>query len=147
MGCAKNHADADSRRRSEKIERDDIATLAGCALVVLLGWAQFPIVVRIAGALLVVVGLAAATSHEPWAGWTVAAGAGLWLTGSGLHTVKTSTYSSPLARALFDGTALKWTALAALAHTTTGRHDAALTQPERTADEQMPRRVGGAFRF
>lgn len=86
-----------------------MAALAGLALIALLGWALFPIVARIVGALLVVVGLAAATSHEMWAGWTVAAGAGFWLAGSWLHTVKTSTYSSPLARALFEATPLKWT--------------------------------------
>ncbi|MDN5723287.1 MAG: hypothetical protein L0H20_09865 [Corynebacterium sp.] len=86
-----------------------MAALAGFALIALLGWALFPTLARIVGALLVVVGLAAATSHETWAGWTVAAGVGLWLAGSWLHTVKTSTYSSPLARFLFDGTPLKWT--------------------------------------
>lgn len=86
-----------------------MAAIAGIALIALLGWALFPILARIAGALLVVVGLAAATSHETWAGWTVAVGAGLWIAGSWLHTVKTSTYSSPLARALFEATPLKWT--------------------------------------
>lgn len=79
-----------------------MAALAGLALVALLAWALFPVLARIVGALLVVVGLAAATSHETWAGWTVAVGAGLWIAGSWLHTVKTSTYSSHLARALFE---------------------------------------------
>lgn len=86
-----------------------MAELAGLALIVLLGWALLPILARTVGALLVIVGLAATTSNESWAGWTVAAGAGLWIAGSWLHTVKTSTYSSPLASALFEATPLKWT--------------------------------------
>lgn len=60
-------------------------------------WAVFPARARVAGTPLVVVVLVAATSLESWAGWAIAAGAGLWLAGSWLHTVKTSYDSSPLA--------------------------------------------------
>lgn len=86
-----------------------MAAVAGLVLAALLGWVLFPALGRIASAVMVVVGLAAATSNESWAGWTAAAGAALWLAGSWLHTVKTSYYSSPLARILFESTPLKWT--------------------------------------
>lgn len=86
-----------------------MAALAGFTLVALLGWVFFPILGRIVGAGMVVVGLAAATGQTSWAGPTIAIGAGLWLAGSWLHTAKTSYYSSALARVLFEHTPLKWT--------------------------------------
>lgn len=85
-----------------------MAQLAGIVLFVFLAWVLFPALGRIGGALAVVVGLIGATSNEPWAGLTIATGAGLWLAGSWLHTVKTSRYSSHLARFLFERTPLKW---------------------------------------
>jgi|SRR5699024_5094982 len=86
-----------------------MAELAGIALAVIFLWTLFPTLARIVGVALVIVGLAAATSHESWSGETIAIGAGLWLAGSWLHTVKTSSYSSAAARLLFEHTPLKWT--------------------------------------
>lgn len=85
-----------------------MAEIAAIALVLLIGWALFPALGRISGAVMVVVGLVGAVSHESWAGWTIAVGAALWLAGSWLYSVKTSRYSSSLARVLFEHTALKW---------------------------------------
>lgn len=86
-----------------------MAELAGLALGLMVLWVFFPLVARFGGALLAVVGLVGATSHETWAGWMIAVGLGLWLAGSWLHAVKTSRYSSSLARFLFEHTPLKWT--------------------------------------
>lgn len=85
-----------------------MAQLAGLLLGVILVWVLFPALGRILGALAFVAGLIGATSNEPWSGWTITAGASLWLAGSWLYTVKTSRYSSRLARLLFEHTPLKW---------------------------------------
>ena len=86
-----------------------MALLAGLALGLLITWVLFPALGRVGGALALVVGLVGAMSSEPWAGWTIATGAALWLSGSWLHALKTSRYSSSLARVLFEHTPLKWT--------------------------------------
>ncbi|MEH6624601.1 MAG: hypothetical protein V7738_17760 [Dietzia maris] len=83
--------------------------IAGLLLMVILVWVLFPVLGRVGGALALVVGLVGAMSSEPWAGWTIATGAALWLSGSWLHAHKTSRYSSNLARVLFEHTPLKWT--------------------------------------
>ncbi|GLB65132.1 hypothetical protein NCCP2495_30120 [Dietzia sp. NCCP-2495] len=82
---------------------------AGAVVSLVLAWILLPVLGRIGGALLIIVGSAATLSHEPWAGWTIATGAALWLSGSWLHALKTSRYSSILARILFEHTPLKWT--------------------------------------
>lgn len=67
-----------------------MAAFAGVALAVFFVWTLFPTLAQIVGVALVLVGLAAATSHESWAGWIIVVGVGLWLAGSWLHTAKTS---------------------------------------------------------
>lgn len=83
--------------------------LAGIAMGLLITWVLFPVLGRVGGALALMVGLVGATSNEPWAGWTIATGVALWLTGSWLHALKTSRYPSTLSRVLFEHTPLKWT--------------------------------------
>lgn len=86
-----------------------MAGLAGWILTLILAWVLFPILARVGGALMILVGLAAASTHESWAGWTIFLGVVLWLAGSWLFAVKTSRYSSRPARMLFEHTPLKWT--------------------------------------
>ena len=86
-----------------------MAHLAGLALGLMITWALFPALGRVGGALVLVVGLMGAMSSGPWAGWTIATGAALWLSGGWLHALKTSRYSSNLAGVLFEHTPLKWT--------------------------------------